>query len=239
MKHLILAAALAALGTAAHADLLDVSAHGGYTTLSLDDFNRATSALWGWDGDGFQQTIHSGYVVGLDVCTRHLTRLDWLSVGLRGEYLQSNEGQVNEPSGHYYVQNMGTLSSILVGGKFSLPSSVPGLQLGLGAWIGGGYATMGQAVAYAPGYSFSRKIQSGLFIGDLLEGQLEGSLKYALSSRVGLSFNGGWRWADAPQLKNGGTPLYYHESYLFGGSPAPVNVDYSGATAQGSVDFAF
>jgi hypothetical protein len=239
MKHLILAAALAALGTSAHAALIDVSAHAGYTTLSLGDFNNGTSAMWGWDGDGFQQTIHSGYVVGLDACTQRLTHWDWLSLGLRGEYLQSNEGQVNEPSGGYYFQNMGTLTSLLVGGKFSLPSSVPGLELGLGAWIGGGYATMSQSAAFTSGYSFSAPIQSGLFDGELLEGQLEGTMKYALNQRVSLVLTGGWRWADAPELKDGSTPLCSPESYTFGGPAAPVNVDFSGATAQGSVGYSF
>jgi hypothetical protein len=239
MKHLILAAALAALGTAAHAGLIDVDAHAGYTTLSLGDFNKATSAFWGWDGDGAQQTIHSGYVVGVDACTQRLTHWDWLSLGLRGEYLQSNEGQVNEPSGGYYFQNMGTLTSLLVGGKFALPSSLPGLELGLGAWIGGGYATMSQSAAYTSNYHFNRTIQTGLFDGELLEGQLEGSLRVALSPRVGLAFTGGWRWADAPELKDGATVLCVPESYTFGGAYAPVNVDFSGATAQGAVDFTF
>jgi hypothetical protein len=239
MRKILLAALLAAAacGTA-RAGLLDLSAHAGYTTVAMGSFNKYNDKFWGYDSSGSNSDITNGYVVGLDASTHRLTP-PWLALGLRGEYLQTNEARLDDTASNIYYNNMGTLTSLLVGAKIDAPGGPWGVDLGLGAWVGAGYGTMDQFNAN----SQSGPVQSGVYSGISLQGELEGSLTYHLSQRLGFQFTGGWRWADFSSLGDGGQPLYeqgpYNGIYSAQRSLNPVNVDFSGATAQGSVNVSF
>ena len=187
-KRLLLAVLASVVALSLRADAIDLSAHAGYTTVSMGSFNKYNEKFWGYDSSGTVSDITNGYVVGLDASTKRLTG-PWLSLGLRGEYLQTNESVLNNTSSNIYYNNMGTLSSLLVGAKIDASGGPLGVTLGLGAWVGAGYGTMGQFHAY----SASGPVQSGLFTGICPEGQLEGSASWKLGNRVGLQFTGGWR----------------------------------------------
>jgi hypothetical protein len=235
---LLLAILASGLTLSLRADAIDLSAHAGYTTVGMGSFNKYNEKFWGYDSSGGVSDITNGYVVGLDASTHRLTG-PWLALGLRGEYLQTNEAQLNDTASTIYFNNMGTLSSLLIGAKIDATGGPLGLDLGLGAWIGGGYGTMGQFNAM----SHSGPVQSGVYSGTCLQGEFEASVGYHLSPRIGFQFTGGWRWADFTSLSDGGQPLYEQGPYNGIYSPQkalnPVNVDFSGATAQGSVNLSF
>ncbi|HTB23178.1 MAG TPA: hypothetical protein VK914_10780 [bacterium] len=247
MRKVVLAAiaALLVCGTLS-ADVLDFTPHAGYTSFAMNSFNRANGNVFGWEGAGesmgYNQDIQSGIVVGADETTKCLSPWKSLDLGLREEYLVSNQARLVSDQGSdndgLDYSDKASLTNILVGGKVSAPFSVPGLSLGLGAWVGYGYATMDQHVNY-DGFDGDNLMQSGLYTAGILVGELESTVTYKIGSHIGLNFTGGWRWADAPELKSHGTPLYDAEQYWEWNISSPVNVDFSGATAQGSVDLYF
>ena len=234
----LLAIAALAMTSAAHAGLVDLNLHAGYTSLSMGDLNRSNAMLMGWDGAPYSEDLNSGIVVGLDATSKHLVRLPWLALGLRAETLRSNQAEMKNWPGNVssVYTDVASLSSLLVGAKASKPFAVSGLSLGWGAWLGYGYAELDQHVSITT----RPPIQSGVFTAYILVAELESTLAYAVNSHISLNATGGWRWADAPKMQDGNkTDLYDAEQYWRGNAVTSVNVDYSGATFQGSVSYSF
>lgn len=242
MRHnLWTAIALAAFVGALHADAVDLGVHAGYTSFAMGQVNRANAYNSGWSGVQYAQDIDSGYVVGIDETSSRLTPWNWLSVGLREEYMQSNqaENKSTAPGGNGLdYTDQATLTDALVGIKATTPFRDSNFTLGAGAWVGYGYGALEQRVHYDDG-SGAVFMQGGLFGADILVGELESTISYRIGSRIGLNFTGGWRWADAPYATSHGKPLYDALQYWLNGYKLPVNVDFSGATAQGGVSLTF
>lgn len=240
MRKAVLAAVLSAVAVGPlNADILEITPHAGYTSVSMGQFNHYNDVMWGWDGDGYNRVLSSAYVVGLDVTTHRLTPWEWLDLGVRGEYLDTNLGEMNEPSAQLDYTDQGSLSSAEVGATVDAPTSLGGLHLGLGAWIGAGYGTMEQNVRLNTNKSPAAPVSDGLFTATNLVGELEGSLKYMITPKLSLSFTGGWRWADMGVMKSHGTPLTEMENTWLEWTNNPVNVDFSGVTAQGALTYGF
>ncbi|HXB97930.1 MAG TPA: hypothetical protein VNZ54_07745, partial [bacterium] len=97
--------------------------------------------------------------------------------------------------------------------------------------------TLDQHVGYSQN---NRPLSNGIYGALLPVAEAEASLRYSLGARVTLSASGGWRWADAPSLKDSAGTPYDDDLHLWEyGTKAPVNVDYSGVTAQGAVSVSF
>jgi hypothetical protein len=240
MRKIVLAACLAVLASAAQAAWLDVTPHAGYTTFSMGELNRANAALHGYDMQGHQQDLNNGFVAGLDLMTQRWTGAQGLSLGLRTEYLQSNLAENRNPNSTYNFcyTDQATLANLLVGAAFDAPIAGSGLSIGLNAWIGGGHGVVNQNTTHNA-VPTGDPIQSGSFSADILVGELGTRLTYPLGGRFKLAAEGNWRWADAGQVKSGGTPLYNNLTYWYSKTKAPVNADFSGASLQGSVSYSF
>lgn len=229
-----------------------LSFHAGYTTVQMADLNRANAALWGFfdTSSGSENGIHDGLVLGLDYVRPGWSPWAWLPLGFRAEYLRTGASTAhmfntigNQPI-DFTVQDQGSLSSLLVGGGFKTDAAdIPGLSLGLNAWVGYGYAEMDQTVANVSTYAFSQPMASDSYFGLVFEGQLEGSVSYQFAPNARVFGSGGWRWANAASLRDGGgNPLVENlpaDGYYGSQANAPVNVDYSGITAQGGISLQF
>jgi hypothetical protein len=237
MRKILLAAALG-LAFTSSLPALDLSFHGGYTSFAMGDLNRANAGLVGYDGQPYSQPIQSGFVVGADLCSPLQGAPDWLHLGLRYEYLQSNLAELKNAGGgigDVDFTSQAKLNNLLVGAKASAPFVLNGLSLGLGAWAGYGYATLDQHSR-----QFISPIQTDLFMKSLLVAELESSIVYKIGRRISLDFTGGWRWADAGWMYNDDHVTLYDALQIYEMSTkSPVNVDYSGLTAQGSVSCSF
>jgi hypothetical protein len=242
MRKTVLAALLAVvISGPAKASLLDLSVHGGFTTVNMSGVNQSNDKLWGWSIEGGEQTpLSTGFVVGLDATTRRLSPWSWLVPGLRVEYLQTNPGLLVMQSGATaddYVLNKGSLTSALLGVQTDAPFLADGLRAGLGAWGGYAYGTLSQRITAQDG---TDPMQQGLYMAGLFQAELEGSLNYQLPWHMKLQASAGWRWADAPQMKDDqGVPLGDNLEHYRNGTNFPVNVDFSGATASGGVSYSF
>jgi len=230
-----------ALGLAFTSSLpaLDLSFHGGYTSFAMADLNHANASLVGYEAEPYSQPIQSGFVAGADLCSPLPGAPDWLQVGLRYEYLQSNTAELKNDNtngvGDVDFTDQARLNNLLVGGKASVPFALKGMTAGIGAWAGYGYAELDQHAKMD-----NSPIQAGLFMGSLLVAELETSIGYNIGKRIHLDFTGGWRWADAGFLYDDThQPLYNALDIYENSLNTPVNVDYSGATAQGSVSVSF
>lgn len=232
---LVLAGPLAALG-------LDVTPHAGYTTFNMGDFNAFNDAIAGWGMLPYHQHVDNGFVAGLDFTTHRFLGTPNAAWGLRTEYLQSNLSEFKDP-----VQDLicftdqATLGTALLGAELSAPLAMDGLSLGLGAWAGYGHAVLNQHRTFyqagPPAYAFP--VQSGSFSAEIPVAELEARATYKVTHAISLSFNAGWRWADAPQMSSGGETLANNLQLWWYDTQTPVNVDFGGATAQGSASFSF
>jgi|GEM_PF-1292874 hypothetical protein len=249
MRKTVLAALLAVLISGpARAGLLDLGFHAGYTSVSMADLNHANAATYGWYPSDHTDSLSSGYVLGLDLTSRHLTRLDWLKLGLRGEYLRTNPAEMDSihrigiNSSRLDYVDQGNMAGALVGASVSAPFIAERLDLAFGAWFGGAYGTMAQGVSFngGKGSTASSAPSNGVYTSMYAVGELESTLSWRLNGRLSLDFSGGWRWADAGNMKDDkGTALYDTLQYWQFNRKTPVNVDFSGLSAQGGLKAAF
>jgi hypothetical protein len=234
---------------------LTFSVQAGYTTVSMTDLNRSNAAMWGYfdTNSGMVRPLHDGMVVDLNLMASQWTPYPWLELGLRAEYLQTGTSELLVTDEHppdnnatlFDLQDQGSMLSGLVGIGISGPTFLPGLNLGLHGWAGPGFARITQNVDYSTNLSGAVQPNSGIYSGLCLEGQMECSLSYQVASAVSLSFSGGWRWANVGGVQDSNGKALYEImpalGYYSSGNPtlSPVNIDFSGATAKGSVDFNF
>jgi len=230
---------------------LTLSAQIGYTTVNMGDLNRSNAEFLGfYDGDGHSGAIHDGAVLDLNLVGSQWTAWPWLLVGLRAEYLRTGTSELlvhnilmsGDPV-WFVMQDSASLMSGQLGLGINSPNALPGLDLGVFGWAGPGFARVTQDVNLSNNLSGGPQPTSGIYGAVGLVAQLEGSLSYQATPAVSFRFTGGWRWADVGGVTDSkGKPLYEILPALgYNGSPklCPVNIDLSGATAKGSVDFAF
>jgi hypothetical protein len=245
MRKTLLAAALGLAMTSA-LPALDLAVHSGYTSFSLSELNRSNAWLVGYEANPYAGAVKSGVVVGADLTVPFNA---WLKAGLRTEMMQSNRAEtksnvhgtagVQSPPDTCFTDQAG-LSTLLVGGSSDFPTDIKGLDLGLGAWVGVGYATLQQHVTLN---TSSRPYEDGLYMGSLPVAEVESSVSYGLGQHIRLNFTGGWRWADAPALYDDThQPFYGNGAYWINNGSSGLgaaNLDYGGVTAQGSVSYGF
>jgi hypothetical protein len=237
-KTLFTAFMVLVMGSPLAAQTVDVSVHGGYTSFSMQDINHSNAMLIGWNLVPGNTDIKDGMIIGADFTHA----LGAFSLGLRTEYLQSNLAELKNDASAMGIglvmTDQASLSNALLGGSYRAPWVAEGLTLGLGAWLGCGYGVINQDKAYCQS-GWTDKIQSGAFSSTLLVAELEATVSYALGARTAFSLSGGWRWADAPQVTSDGEALSNGVELMKKGVKAPVNADFGGATAQGSVSYSF
>lgn len=264
-KPLCLAAGLAFLAAAAPAAVLEFSPYAGYTTVNMATVNQGQSnlktiaeffclAALSQPARFHNNTqLTNGLVAGADVTTDALTPWSWLSLGLRGEYLQTNMAKLtldqvlppmfgpNPTVIDYELQ--GTLSSALLGVRAKHAGDWHGLSASLGLYGGLGYAVMNQSAAAL------RLRDQFTGEGFVAESDLRVDWSPASLSWLRLSAQGGYRYASLGQLYNSrGQALAGPKDILFNnisGGPsfeyggAGMDVDFSGFTATGGLSLLF
>jgi hypothetical protein len=191
MRNVILPALLAfGLSSAVHAGFIDAEAHAGYTTFAMTELNQTNGTfLCNIFGEGEKLSpVQSGIVAGLDLVHSGIGSLDWLKAGLRVETMLSNQAEMKMTNGADFTDQAG-LDTLLAGAKTNFPTSIQGLNQGVGLWVGYGYATLEQRCDGLPG----SVISNGLFMGNVLVAEADFNVAYALTQRLSLSAAGGWR----------------------------------------------
>ena len=218
---------------------LELSLHSGCTSFGLGELNRANAQFTGYAKYARSQDLRSGLVVGADALS---APADGLQFGLRAEAMQSEEAENRSDKGGLGttdVVDQAALTTVLLGVRASTLRS--GMNLGLGAWAGYGYATLQQHCGLNP----NQAVQDGLFMGSLPVAELEATLAYGLGHGFSLSVLGGWRWANAGALYDDTHHALLDNGQAWNhglGDPAgriPLDLDYSGVSAQGSVSYSF
>ncbi|HXC62881.1 MAG TPA: hypothetical protein VNZ67_00920 [bacterium] len=236
---------------------LTLSVEAGYTTVNMSDLNGSNAAMWGYYDTqmGHYGAIHDGAVIDLNLMASTWTPYPWLEIGLRAEYLRTGTSELQvtnvliAPQGYlpwYNFTDTGSMVSGLLGFGFSGPTNVPGLNLGVHAWAGPGFGRITQQVTLYHDLSGGPQPSTGIYSGQCIQEQLEFNASYQVASNLSFSFSGGWRWADLGGVKDSsGRALYEIMPALGFSAPygvknlAPVNVDFSGATASGGVSYSF
>lgn len=180
MKKMILSLGLLGLLSSAHADLVKVNVDGGYTTVTMKDFNDSLGA--GSTG------LTNGWYVGGEAT---LGLIPLLEIGPRVEYLQTNQASAGG-----YTANANLTSGLLgVNTHFDLP--LTGLGFGAGAFGGYGYATnriTPPAGSLSPGQ---------LYTGGSFVAEIEARLSYSILPLTSLFLNGAFRFANVGKLSDG------------------------------------
>jgi hypothetical protein len=180
MKKMILSLGLLGLLSSAHADLVKVNVDGGYTTVTMKDFNDSLGA--GSTG------LNSGWYVGGEAT---LGIIPLLEIGPRVEYLQTN----NASAGGYTAAANLTSGMLGVNTHFDLP--LTGLGFGAGAFGGYGYATS-KITPPAGAFSNGQLLTGGGFVGEI-----EARLSYSFLPLTSLFLNGAFRFANVGTLSDG------------------------------------
>jgi hypothetical protein len=258
-KMALLALALGSLATALSADVIEFTPYAGYTSVNMGSVNKAQASYdgtiedliytGGLSGYSFTNAYLSGaWMVGADLLTKRLTPLKSLSLGLRGEYLDTNQANENlSLSGEYIdYSESGTLSSFMLGGRYELPGANHGLKLSAGVFGGLGYAAMTQNFNVSSGgINYN---PNGVYCGEGFVGDVDLRLDWTIPGATWLHVNAqtGYRYASLGDLHNGaGDPLEGPGKYLNQIEPsvyppqAAVDVDFSGLTVGGGLTLDF
>jgi hypothetical protein len=217
---LILGLALGLASTQAHA-LVDVSAFGGYATVSMKDVNNLVDNFATNNG-GTATDMNSGFYVGADA---GFTVMPFLKVGPRFKYIQSGQGKVSfaNPSNDATIDANLMMYELGVSADTSLP--LTGLSLQGGIW--GGYGMANASVNGGGGGG----AQTGT--GSSFVGEIAAQLRYKLVAGLSLGLDLGYAMADVSTV-NGSNG----QSLLSNGSSA-VGFDFSGLNAGGAVSWNF
>ncbi|MGH7441120.1 MAG: hypothetical protein ACREKE_00450, partial [bacterium] len=175
------------------------------------------------------------------------------SLGLRGEYLETNPATDDLSTGIDpsldFIQK-GTLTGILLGGRYQFPGSQYGLKLSLGAFGGLAYGTMSQGFS-SPEGGVPGLLSTSLYQGEGFMADLDLRLNWAVPhvSWLHISAQGGYRYASLGQFSSGGKPMTDGASELLNavdtGTPGTTvpphaeDVDFSGLTGEGALTASF
>jgi hypothetical protein len=251
---------LGLIAASAHADVIDFTPFAGYTTVAMTDVNKGNAEFTGLDkyeaamspGVTMDETdITNAWIAGGDLLTTKLTPWQNLSLGIRGEYLATNtsNNQINisAMSGPAWkVQDNGTLTSFMLGGRYELPGAQYGLNLSVGIFGGLGYATMWQdlTIPLVPNH---KDDTSGLYQGEGFVGDLDLRLDWVIPhvKWLRLDAQGGYRYGSLGDISDHGKPLtsgYDQFLQLLApgtGSGSAEDVDFSGLTGEGGLSVNF
>jgi hypothetical protein len=252
---------LGLIGASAYADVIDFTPFAGYTTVAMTDVNKGNAEFTGLEkyesamtpGVTMDNTdLSNAWIAGGDLLTTKLSPWQNLSLGIRGEYLATNtsNNQLNDAAlggTAWKVQDNGTLTSLMLGGRYQLPGAQYGLSLSVGVFGGFGYATMWQAltVPLIPGGMDNR---SGLYQGEGFVGDLDLRLDWVIPhvKWLHLDAQGGYRYASLGDLSDHGKPLTSgYDQFLqllapgTTGSGSAEDVDFSGLTGEGGLSVNF
>lgn len=219
-----IAAIMALSATVAHADLLEVSGFGGYTSVGMKQVNNMLNYPKGATGvdQSTTDTLSNGYLAGLDIRSGALIPIPFMELGVRAEYIGVNTGEIGGTAAYgaipYNVKIDPSMADAMLGLSFGTDIPGTGLGVGLGAYGGYGYGLMrvsSNSPIYAP----------DLYNGEGFVGELEARVRYQLFSVVHLYAFGGWRWANLGTFSDSAGQKF-GQGYP-GGTPS---VDFSGMT---------
>ena len=226
LKNALLALILASAVSVAHADLLEFSGFGGYTTVGMKQVNALLADPKTQPGVNQTTTtdISNGYVVGIDLRTGALIPIPLLSLGLRVEYVGSNPGEVKgtwlgQP---YDIKENASMADAMLGLSFGVDLFSTGLNFGLSAYGGYGEGVIQQSLI-ASGFSPPDLYDGGAFVGEA-----EARLRCKLYSVLGLYAFGGMRFANLGTFED---PAKDKFGTGFPGETASPEVDFTGITA--------
>jgi len=223
VKGLMLGALLVTASAAAHADLLEVSGFGGYTSLAMKQANSSLNDVK--NKPGLDQTktteFSNGYVVGLDVRSGALIPIPFFEVGLRGEYVGANPAEIQGTwTGQAYdVKENASMVDAMLGLDFGIGIPGTGLNLGLSAYGGYGEGAIEQSSTLGS-IAVSDPYSGGAFVGEA-----EAKVGYKIFSVLSLYGFGGMRFADLGIFEDPAK----HKFNPSGSGGAP-EVDFSGYT---------
>ncbi|HTB22464.1 MAG TPA: hypothetical protein VK914_07140 [bacterium] len=227
--------ALALLAGLAHADALEISGFGGYTSLGMKQVNAMLADPKGQAG--YDQTtttdISNGYVVGLDVRSGLIIPIPFVELGLRGEYVgASGDGEAAGTSlgVPYKVTLDPSMLDLMLG--LTLGTSIPdsGLSISLSAYGGYGEGAIQQSASSG---SFTAP---DIYSGGGFVGELEARLGIKLISALSLYGFGGMRFANLGVFSDPNKDKF---GAGFPGESGPPQVDFSGVTGGLGLNLAF
>ncbi len=216
MKSSIVLTGLLALSVAAHADLLKVAVNGGYSTVTMADYNSAIDKAKQSNSGSTSTPYGGGWFVGAEA---GIGLMPFLELGPRVEYLQASQASLSSPSFKYTLDS--SLTSFMVGPTVSMDLPLTGLGFNAGAYGGYGYAVTKISNTPTGGTAIGSQSTGGAFVGEL-----EAKLKYSVMPLVSVDLLAGLRFANMGNLKDGDT--------------ADKNAsDFSGLNAGGGLSIGF
>jgi hypothetical protein len=227
--------ALALAAGLAHADLMEVSAFGAFTSLGMKQVNAMLADPK--SQAGYDQTtttdISQGYMVGLDMRTGAIIPIPFLELGLKGEYIGANNDGVaagNYLGTPYKVTEDPSMADLMLGLDCSVGIPATPLNIGVSAYGGYGEGAIQQSVSSG---SFSAP---DYYAGGAFVGELEARLGLKLFSTLSLYAFGGMRFADLGEFKD---PRGDKLGAGFPGYQGSPQVDFSGTTEGLGLNFDF
>ena len=215
MKKQILLAGLMALGVAAHADLIKVAVNGGYSTVTMADYNDAIDKFKSSTPGSTVTPYSGGWFIGAEA---GLGLMPFIELGPRVEYLQASDAAVSGTG--FKTTLSSTLTSGMLGISTGMDMPLTGLGFNAGLYGGYGYAVTKNSTV-AGGTTTGSQATGGAFVGEL-----QAKLKYSIIPMVSIDLLAGIRMANMGKLKDG--------------SIEDKNVsDFSGFNAGGGLSIGF
>ncbi|HTB22608.1 MAG TPA: hypothetical protein VK914_07880 [bacterium] len=240
------------------ADAIDFTPFAGYTSVSMGSVNKAQA--------GYQETLTTllynegnpasftgadlsgAWILGGDLLSGALTPWKELELGLRVDYLGTNQASdlLSEGAATINTTESGTLTSVMIGGRYQLPGADYGLKLSAGAFAGIGYGTMSQNFSVTEGGT--DMVANGFYYGEGFVGDLDLRLDWTVPGVTWLHLDaqGGYRYASLGDFRDGnGQPLEGPMKYLHQFAPtefppaSAVDVDFSGLSVEGGLSLVF
>lgn len=224
-KILALTAFMAAVAAGARADLLEVSGFGGYTSVGMKDVNNFINNR---PAGTTTTDISNGYVAGLDVRTGALIPVPFLEIGLRGEYVGANTGEVKDSI--IDIKDSPSMMDGMLGLSFGM--DIPATGLGLGLGIYGGYGEGAIQHSRTMTILGSSATTTDYYSGGAFIGEAEARVKYKLISILNIYAFGGWRMANLGTFEDSA-------KNKFGAANNNHSVDFSGATGGLGINLDF
>jgi hypothetical protein len=224
MKKQLLIGLLALSASVAHADLLEVSAFGGYSTMTmgkLNDLLDKQKASFATADKDVRPT--AGYMAGVEVASGLLIPIPFTEVALRGELVGPNEAEF--ASGAFDQKIDSLLTDVMLGLSVSLTPPLSPLGFGVGAYGGYGYAVLKTT-------STGTFPSADQYTGSGFVGELEAKLKYKLMPLLSLDLFGGMRFANIASVTDGNHTIQ-------DSNKADVPVDFSGFDGGAGVTLSF
>ncbi|MGH7441984.1 MAG: hypothetical protein ACREKE_04840, partial [bacterium] len=233
VKTLALAALLVSGAAAAHADLLEVSGFGGFSTLDMTQVNNSLTDFKTTPGvtETKDKGISQGFLVGLNVKTGSLIPLPFFEVGFKGEYIGADApGEIAgmESGQPYDIKETPSLTAGMIGLDFHIGIPATPLKVGLSVYGGYGEGLVQESMTVASAPTVTDLYDGGGFVGEA-----EARVDCHLYSVLSLYVFGGYRIASFGTFADGA-----NQKFSLSGSSAP-DLNFSGTTGGGGLNFDF